>query len=34
MIVRRFTFFLLKYVKNFLAVGIKDEAEATTIIGG
>jgi len=25
---------LLRYVKNFLAVGIKDEAEATTIIGG
>jgi hypothetical protein len=25
---------LLIYVKNFVAVGIKDEAEATTIIGG
>jgi hypothetical protein len=25
---------LLRYVKNFLAAGIQDEAEATTIIGG
>ena len=25
---------LLRYVKNFLAAGIKDEGEATTIIGG
>jgi hypothetical protein len=25
---------LLRYVKNLLAAGIKDEAEATTIIGG
>jgi hypothetical protein len=26
--------FLLRYVKNFLAAGIQDKAEATTIIGG
>ncbi len=25
---------LLRYVKNFLAAGIQDEGEATTIIGG
>jgi hypothetical protein len=25
---------LLRYVKNFLAAGIQDKAEATTIIGG
>jgi hypothetical protein len=25
---------LLRYVKNFLATGIQDEVEATTIIGG